>query len=317
MAIFELNTIKAWFTKGKIPTQEQFWNTWDSFHHKRDKIAQDSIEGLSGALAGKVDAPFLEAHKTDPEAHADIREALEQEAAERQSTDESLAETLAQELISRSTADSALQTAINTLKAAINVYTGDETPSIKVDVSEDNKISARILFGGNGTADTAARSDHSHTPESLGAAPSSHKHTKTDITDFAHNHTASDLPAYPTLGSLGAVASNDARLNGYVFGGYFCGYFNNYHSSNGNLYVIDDGYDLHIDTSLRDMMRENQCVTFLQMPGLGLSFDLSDVGIFAPKATYDTLNSGVREVSVLRVQDMLICTVSEPLEQLR
>jgi hypothetical protein len=40
-----------------------------------------------------------------------------------------------------------------------------------------------------------------------------HTHTKSQITDFAHAHTHADLPAYPTLSSLGGVANNDSRLS--------------------------------------------------------------------------------------------------------
>jgi len=42
----DLATIKSWFETGDYPTQEEFWDTWDSFWHKNEKIPGTSIEGL-------------------------------------------------------------------------------------------------------------------------------------------------------------------------------------------------------------------------------------------------------------------------------
>ncbi|WP_269221996.1 hypothetical protein [Flavobacterium sp. IMCC34518] len=52
MAIVNINTIKNWFKTGLKPTQNQFWDTWDSFRHKNDKIPVTEIEGLNELLAG-------------------------------------------------------------------------------------------------------------------------------------------------------------------------------------------------------------------------------------------------------------------------
>jgi hypothetical protein len=46
MAIQTLNTIKSWFKTSLKPTQQQFWDTWDSFRHKYDKIYLKEIEGI-------------------------------------------------------------------------------------------------------------------------------------------------------------------------------------------------------------------------------------------------------------------------------
>ena len=36
MAITDKNIIKSWFETGDYPTQEQFWNVWDSYWHKNE-----------------------------------------------------------------------------------------------------------------------------------------------------------------------------------------------------------------------------------------------------------------------------------------
>lgn len=54
-------TIKGWFTTGSKPTEKQFWGWMDSFFHKEEKIPMESVEGMSKALEGKVDASALEA----------------------------------------------------------------------------------------------------------------------------------------------------------------------------------------------------------------------------------------------------------------
>lgn len=65
-----LNTIKNWFRTGLIPTQLQFWATWDSFWHKDESIPIGSITNLSQYLDDKADAAALEAHINDEEAHS-------------------------------------------------------------------------------------------------------------------------------------------------------------------------------------------------------------------------------------------------------
>jgi hypothetical protein len=55
------NLIKDWFRTGLIPTQAQFWATWDSFWHKDEKIPSSAIDGLDDYLFAKADKPTVEA----------------------------------------------------------------------------------------------------------------------------------------------------------------------------------------------------------------------------------------------------------------
>jgi|GEM_PF-5172103 len=55
MAIQALKTIKNWFRTGLKPTQTQFWDTWDSFRHKNEKIPVKDIEGIDELLNSKTD----------------------------------------------------------------------------------------------------------------------------------------------------------------------------------------------------------------------------------------------------------------------
>lgn len=50
MSIVSLNTIKNWFKTNLKPTQDQFWDTWDSFRHKSDSVPYAEIEGLDAVL---------------------------------------------------------------------------------------------------------------------------------------------------------------------------------------------------------------------------------------------------------------------------
>lgn len=59
MAKQTLNTIKSWFRTAFKPTQAQFWDTWDSFFHKDDKIPIGSIEGLNARFDDKADKDFV------------------------------------------------------------------------------------------------------------------------------------------------------------------------------------------------------------------------------------------------------------------
>ncbi|KQB39478.1 hypothetical protein [Flavobacterium aquidurense] len=54
MAIQTLNTIKNWFRTGLKPTQAQFWDTWDSFRHKYEKIPAKDIEGIDELFGDKI-----------------------------------------------------------------------------------------------------------------------------------------------------------------------------------------------------------------------------------------------------------------------
>lgn len=66
MAIQTLVTIKNWFKTGLIPTQAQFWDTWDSFRHKLESIPVADINGLN-----ELFTPFNN-HLNDDNAHASL-----------------------------------------------------------------------------------------------------------------------------------------------------------------------------------------------------------------------------------------------------
>ncbi len=70
MAIQTLNTIKQWFKTGLKPTQTQFWDTWDSFRHKFEKVPVKDIEGIDELLLTKADKTILDNHLADKIAHA-------------------------------------------------------------------------------------------------------------------------------------------------------------------------------------------------------------------------------------------------------
>ncbi len=54
MAIQTLQTIKNWFKTGLKPTQTQFWDTWDSFRHKYEKIPLEDIENIDQLMRQKI-----------------------------------------------------------------------------------------------------------------------------------------------------------------------------------------------------------------------------------------------------------------------
>jgi|GEM_PF-2895207 len=54
MALQTLKTIKSWFRTGLKPTQAQFWDTWDSFRHKSEKIPAKDIEGIDTLFGDKI-----------------------------------------------------------------------------------------------------------------------------------------------------------------------------------------------------------------------------------------------------------------------
>lgn len=74
-----LNTIKNWFKTGHKPTQQQFWDTWDSFFHKDDKVPISSIDGLNDRFDEKADQEAFDNHKTDHNAH-NLAELLDEKA---------------------------------------------------------------------------------------------------------------------------------------------------------------------------------------------------------------------------------------------
>ncbi|WP_166921983.1 hypothetical protein [Flavobacterium poyangense] len=70
MPIQTLNTIKNWFKTNSKPTQKQFWDTWDSFRHKHEKVPVNEIEGIDDLLNSKADKTVLDEHLNDENAHA-------------------------------------------------------------------------------------------------------------------------------------------------------------------------------------------------------------------------------------------------------
>lgn len=72
MAKQSLNNIKNWFKTGLIPTQNQFWDTWDSFWHKDDQIPASSIQGIDSLLDSKAEKADFQAHLVDNSAHSDL-----------------------------------------------------------------------------------------------------------------------------------------------------------------------------------------------------------------------------------------------------
>jgi hypothetical protein len=54
MAKVSLNQIKQWFETDDQPTQEQFFDVWDSFYHKDGEIPLSSIQNLQNLLNAKA-----------------------------------------------------------------------------------------------------------------------------------------------------------------------------------------------------------------------------------------------------------------------
>lgn len=77
MAIQTLNTIKNWFKTSLKPSQQQFWDTWDSFRHKLDKVPVKDVEGIDDLLNTKADKIALNDHIADINAHASLLELKE------------------------------------------------------------------------------------------------------------------------------------------------------------------------------------------------------------------------------------------------
>ncbi|MGY0039175.1 hypothetical protein [Pedobacter sp. NJ-S-72] len=69
MAKQTLNIIKNWFKTGLKPSQQQFWDTWDSFWHKDSIIPAANIENLDTRFNEKADAEALASHIKDLTAH--------------------------------------------------------------------------------------------------------------------------------------------------------------------------------------------------------------------------------------------------------
>ena len=77
MAIQPLNTIKNWFKTGLKPSQNQFWETWDSFRHKFEKVPMKDVENLETSLNTKAEKTQFENHLSDSRAHQELFTAKE------------------------------------------------------------------------------------------------------------------------------------------------------------------------------------------------------------------------------------------------
>ena len=55
-----INTILSWFKTGKKPTQKEFWDSWQSFWHKEEKIPITSIESIESILNEKAEKSLLD-----------------------------------------------------------------------------------------------------------------------------------------------------------------------------------------------------------------------------------------------------------------
>jgi len=76
MALTSLTDIKNWFKTNLIPTQQQFYDMFDSFRHKNDKVAATDIDGLATLLAAKASNEEFISHTGAENAHAGLFGAL-------------------------------------------------------------------------------------------------------------------------------------------------------------------------------------------------------------------------------------------------
>lgn len=65
-----INILNEWFKTGKKPTQEQFWELFDSYHHKDSYIPINKISELDSTLQNKVDKSVYESHLSNADAHS-------------------------------------------------------------------------------------------------------------------------------------------------------------------------------------------------------------------------------------------------------
>ncbi|REH00259.1 hypothetical protein [Flavobacterium aquicola] len=66
-----ISEIYNWFMTGKKPTQAQFWASWGSFWNKSEPIPQSAVSNLTTVLNAKSEKTQFDAHKIDPNAHAE------------------------------------------------------------------------------------------------------------------------------------------------------------------------------------------------------------------------------------------------------
>ena len=86
MALVPINEIKNWFKTNFVPTQQQFWDMFDSFRHKSDKVAATDVDGLNNLLAAKASNTVVQTHLTADNAHAalfgELREEIQAQLAD-------------------------------------------------------------------------------------------------------------------------------------------------------------------------------------------------------------------------------------------
>ncbi|RQO66841.1 hypothetical protein DBR40_21550 [Pedobacter sp. KBW01] len=132
MAKQTLNTIKNWFKTGLKPTQQQFWDSWDSFWHKDQVIPSSSVENLDSRFDEKADDDAFQNHLTDDHAHN-----MDARLAHKVSIEQLEAESTA-----RSNGDAYLQGQVDELFAS-------PQGSLEMVRALDNKILGDIDFNGN------------------------------------------------------------------------------------------------------------------------------------------------------------------------
>ena len=60
-----INVLNEWFRKGRKPSQDQFWELFDSYWHKDNSIPKEKINGLNSSLDNKVDKNVYDSHLTE------------------------------------------------------------------------------------------------------------------------------------------------------------------------------------------------------------------------------------------------------------
>ena len=151
MAKQTLNTLKNWFKTGLKPTQAQFWDMFDSFFHKDDKVPITSVDGLQTEFDKKVDKGAIALSDVDglDDALSDINTAVEGKEEVGVA-----AELITQEISARNTA---ILAAINALKSgAPEAYDTLIEIANKLD-SEDGALAAMLTtIAGKENAGVAA-----------------------------------------------------------------------------------------------------------------------------------------------------------------
>ncbi|AYZ11926.1 hypothetical protein EGY05_08295 [Chryseobacterium arthrosphaerae] len=60
-----INVLNEWFRRGRKPSQDQFWELFDSYWHKDSSIPKEKVTGLNSSLDNKVDKNVYDSHLTE------------------------------------------------------------------------------------------------------------------------------------------------------------------------------------------------------------------------------------------------------------